>query len=95
MNTELIVCLFAIGIVAGFTVLMMLADERARGYWVWSVLLLVTSCSTVLLAFHSALSQLPNTSPVVHLQEDDPGWDCHTMGNHVCGSEGAHVAPHP
>jgi hypothetical protein len=19
------------------------------------------------------------------LQEDDPGWDCHTMGNHVCG----------
>lgn len=19
------------------------------------------------------------------LQEDDPGWNCHTMGNHVCG----------
>lgn len=19
------------------------------------------------------------------LQEDDPGWDCHTMGNRVCG----------
>ena len=19
------------------------------------------------------------------LQEDDPGWDCHTMGNRICG----------
>jgi hypothetical protein len=19
------------------------------------------------------------------IEEDDPGWDCHTMGNHVCG----------
>jgi hypothetical protein len=21
----------------------------------------------------------------VQLQEDDPGWDCHTMGNKICG----------
>jgi hypothetical protein len=21
----------------------------------------------------------------VRLQEDDPGWNCHTMGNKVCG----------
>jgi hypothetical protein len=21
-----------------------------------------------------------------HLQEDDPGWDCRTMGNRECGS---------
>lgn len=23
---------------------------------------------------------------VIHkIQEDDPGWDCHTMGNRICG----------
>ena len=21
------------------------------------------------------------------LQEDDPGWDCRTMGNRICGSD--------
>lgn len=21
----------------------------------------------------------------VHLEEDDPGWDCRVMGNHICG----------
>jgi len=21
----------------------------------------------------------------VHVEEDEPGWDCHTMGNKVCG----------
>ena len=20
-----------------------------------------------------------------HIEEDDPRWDCHTMGNHICG----------
>jgi hypothetical protein len=22
---------------------------------------------------------------ITHIQEDDPGWDCVTMGNHLCG----------
>ncbi len=22
------------------------------------------------------------------LEEDDPGWDCATMGNHICGKAG-------
>jgi hypothetical protein len=24
-------------------------------------------------------------SPAVRVEEDSPQWDCHTMGNHVCG----------
>lgn len=32
--------------------------------------------------------------PTPVLQEDDPGWDCHTMGNLICGTEPAkHVLP--
>lgn len=29
----------------------------------------------------------PRVAPAttIPLQEDDPGWDCHTMGNRVCG----------
>jgi hypothetical protein len=27
----------------------------------------------------------PNRVSGVGLHEDDPGWDCHTMGNRVCG----------
>lgn len=23
--------------------------------------------------------------PADHPNEGDPGWDCHTMGNHICG----------
>lgn len=23
------------------------------------------------------------------IQEDDPRWNCHTMGNHICGTKGA------
>lgn len=22
-----------------------------------------------------------------HIAEDDPGWDCRTMGNHICGPD--------
>lgn len=32
----------------------------------------------------------PASSPVVSIQEDDPRWDCRTMGNLICG-EGAKV----
>lgn len=28
-----------------------------------------------------------DTPPAVTCAEDDPCWDCHTMGNHVCGPE--------
>lgn len=27
----------------------------------------------------------PNTGSL-NINEDDPGWDCRTMGNHVCGT---------
>ena len=33
-------------------------------------------------------------APVEVIQEDDPRWDCHTMGNHICGNE-ATVAVKP
>ena len=27
----------------------------------------------------------PKPIPQPTIQEDDPGWDCHTMGNRICG----------
>lgn len=30
-------------------------------------------------------AQPPSPAPGSTLAEDDPGWNCHTMGNHVCG----------
>lgn len=34
----------------------------------------------------------PATPSVVHsvpqIEEDEPGWDCATMGNRICGPEG-------
>ena len=29
----------------------------------------------------------PPKPPVVTCQEDDPCWNCHTMGNLICGEE--------
>jgi hypothetical protein len=29
------------------------------------------------------------------IEEDEPGWDCHTMGNKVCGPAATPVAPLP
>jgi len=37
-----------------------------------------------LLALTTACSS-STPKPEVHLEEDDPGWDCHTMGNRTCG----------
>lgn len=30
---------------------------------------------------------LPSPTPIVHIEEDDPGWDCNTMGNRLCGPQ--------
>ena len=30
---------------------------------------------------------LPAPTPIVHIEEDDPGWDCNTMGNRLCGPQ--------
>ena len=40
----------------------------------FALLALTTACS----------SSTPK--PPAALQEDDPGWDCHTMGNRICGT---------
>jgi hypothetical protein len=37
-----------------------------------------------LLATTAACATNAPTAPKT-LQEDDPGWDCHTMGNRICG----------
>lgn len=36
---------------------------------------------------NAAGDQSPLSRPSVHLEEDAPGWDCRTMGNHLCGSD--------
>lgn len=28
----------------------------------------------------------PPPAPEVRITEDDPRWDCHTMGNRICGA---------
>jgi len=28
-----------------------------------------------------------SSRPSSRIQEDDPGWNCHTMGNHICGPQ--------
>lgn len=34
-----------------------------------------------------AASLDPTVNPMpISCQEDDPCWDCHTMGNHICGT---------
>jgi LPXTG-motif cell wall-anchored protein len=38
------------------------------------------------------MSVPPPTTPV--LQEDDPGWDCTTMGNLICGPGHGYNLPH-
>lgn len=34
----------------------------------------------------------PKLAPTPALAEDDPGWDCRTRGNHVCGPDSDHPA---
>lgn len=35
----------------------------------------------------TACSASTATKAPTHLEEDDPGWDCHTMGNRTCGPD--------
>lgn len=37
------------------------------------------------LALHPGEAGITPRSAAPALQEDDPGWDCRTMGNRVCG----------
>lgn len=32
-------------------------------------------------------AQVPPTTGDAQVQEDDPGWDCRTMGNRICGDQ--------
>ena len=45
------------------------------------------------------VANIPNTMPSAHaepaIQEDDPRWDCQTMGNRICGEVKAVESDHP
>lgn len=44
--------------------------------------------SGLMLLLAPSVEPVPGVAPaVVQLQEDDPGWDCRTMGNRMCGEE--------
>jgi hypothetical protein len=51
-----------------------------------AALSLGVACGGATTDHYSPLSR-PSDTPGVHLEETDPGWDCHTMGNHLCGTD--------
>lgn len=59
-------------------------DEQATRWGRRAIAGAALSC-IALLAFtgHEPTDNGRRATPVV--AEDDPGWDCATMGNHVCG----------
>lgn len=64
------------------TALVAVANPRARGYK-WLMLLCILSliaCFGV-----STYYGVTHSHQQHQIQEDDPGWDCHTMGNRICG----------
>lgn len=45
-------------------------------------LFLTTACQTT----HPTNNPTQTPATSTHqIEEDEPGWDCHTMGNHICG----------
>lgn len=80
MNTDKIVLLLMVLVTAGLSTLMMAARSRARGFWVWYVLMCCCIIALVALGIRYGLNHQPH-----RITEDDPGWNCHTMGNRVCG----------
>jgi hypothetical protein len=49
-----------------------------------------TILTTAALALSLSLTACGHT----RIEEDQPGWDCHTMGNHVCGDNATAPLPH-
>lgn len=50
-------------------------------------LVTVVAVVAVLLAGCKPVEGKPSPAPVAACEEDQPCWDCHTMGNKVCGPE--------
>jgi len=49
---------------------------------------LIFAASVALLALSTPVASSFDQSSVTlvtNVQEDEPGWDCHTMGNKICG----------
>ncbi|CAN3132248.1 hypothetical protein ACNUDN_30425 [Mycobacterium sp. smrl_JER01] len=53
--------------------------------------LAVTFAASASIAFSMAAAAA--ASPAVQAQEDQPGWDCRTMGNHECGPANSQGVP--
>lgn len=39
------------------------------------------------------IAGVANAMPADSINEGDPGWNCHTMGNHQCGVRGVYQVP--
>lgn len=50
-----------------------------RAAIILAILILVVSVS----AWHAA--PVAHRSTSFRIEEDNPAWNCHTMGNHICG----------
>lgn len=48
---------------------------------------LIASCVVLWIGANNSASPRPAPRPttIVRCAEDDPCWDCRTMGNHICG----------
>jgi hypothetical protein len=54
-----------------------------------TALLALTACRPVTQPLPTFVPHVSRTTPTI--MEDDPRWNCLTMGNHVCGPDWRHV----
>lgn len=53
--------------------------------WGWIILVVIIFSIITTLYFSHPVAQFPTGRVNVTCTEDMKCWDCHTMGNHICG----------
>lgn len=63
--------------------------DGVRGSWYDDRMNLRSIAALILAAFLATLAPAPTLRPTTSttISEDDPGWNCRTMGNHLCGPQ--------
>lgn len=58
-----------------------------KSYYGFAVLVLIAILWIVAMAFPRNVDTYePGISSAERIEEDEPGWDCTTMGNRICGT---------
>lgn len=59
-----------------------------------SVVVLVAAAAVGCGTAAATTNPVPSQVHTQRIEEDDPRWDCRTMGNHVCGDNATALLPH-